>query len=212
MATYEKNGLLTYVDGDGNEYKLFPKTKIECVDGLGDKVAKIKKTYFTIPAGQAASIAFRNTTSALIYCRGWGSSASALFYYSGYGAGKVRQGLVTLENGGKVSCGLNYESSGQGMTIKNNNDTVNLEVCIDSAFQDYEATITFTENNASELYTEFPDPPMEPNVEYRTTERYKSNPVYKKVDGNGNILWRAGNESTWHLLASAESIATATVE
>ena len=212
MAVYEKNGQLTYVDENGNEYTLFPYTKIECVDGLGAKLALVKRTYFTIPPGQAASISFRNTTSALIYCRGWESSASALFHYSGYGAGRVRQGIDTLANGGKVSCGLNLESVGQGMTIKNNNSTVTLEDCIDSGFQDYEPTITFTEANAAELYTEFPNPPMAPNEEYRTTERYKGNPVYKKVDGNGNILWRAGNETSWHLLASAESVATATVE
>lgn len=38
MATYEKNGKLTYVDEQGNEYVLFPKTKIENVDGLLDSL------------------------------------------------------------------------------------------------------------------------------------------------------------------------------
>ena len=33
MAVYEKNGLLTYKDGNGNKNLLYPVTKLECVDG-----------------------------------------------------------------------------------------------------------------------------------------------------------------------------------
>lgn len=40
MATYEKNGQMTYKDEDGNEYLLFPLTKIECVDGLEEQLAE----------------------------------------------------------------------------------------------------------------------------------------------------------------------------
>jgi hypothetical protein len=36
--------------------------------------------------------------------------------------------------------------------------------------------------------------------------------VFKKVDTNGNILWRKDGESQWHLLSSAGHVATATVE
>lgn len=56
------------------------------------------------------------------------------------------------------------------------------------------------------------NPPLTTNVEYRTTERYKGAAVYKKVDANGNILWRKDGESQWHLLSSADYVATATVE
>lgn len=56
------------------------------------------------------------------------------------------------------------------------------------------------------------NPPLTTNVEYRTTKRYKGAAVYEKVDTNGNILWRSENETTWHLLASADYVATATVE
>lgn len=59
---------------------------------------------------------------------------------------------------------------------------------------------------------EYENPPMFPGVEYRTTERYHNVPVYKKVDTNGNILWRKDGESQWHLLSSAGYVATATVE
>lgn len=59
---------------------------------------------------------------------------------------------------------------------------------------------------------EWEKPPMIPGVEYRTTKRYKGAAVYEKVDAGGNILWRADNETTWHLLASSSSVANATVE
>jgi hypothetical protein len=59
---------------------------------------------------------------------------------------------------------------------------------------------------------EMDTPAMNPGSEYRTTERYKGVAVYKKVDNDGNILWRGENETSWHLLASAGAIAAATVE
>ena len=59
---------------------------------------------------------------------------------------------------------------------------------------------------------EWANPPMKVDVEYRTTERYLGSAVYKKVDSNGNILWRKEGETDWHLLASANYIAAATLE
>lgn len=70
----------------------------------------------------------------------------------------------------------------------------------------------YTTNGGSTWVEEWVNPPMEVGVEYRTTERYKGSHVFKKVDANGNILWRKDGESEWHLLASANYIATATVE
>lgn len=59
---------------------------------------------------------------------------------------------------------------------------------------------------------EWINPPMVDGVEYRTTKRYKGVAVYEKVDTNGNIIWRAANETSWHLSASSSSVANATVE
>jgi hypothetical protein len=59
---------------------------------------------------------------------------------------------------------------------------------------------------------EWVNPPMVAGVEYRTTERYKGVAVYKKVDNDGNILWRGENETSWHLLASSGAVAAATIE
>lgn len=55
-------------------------------------------------------------------------------------------------------------------------------------------------------------PPMTVNVEYRTTERYQGAAVYKKVNSNGDVLWRKDGETQWHLLSSASYVAAATVE
>lgn len=60
--------------------------------------------------------------------------------------------------------------------------------------------------------TEWINPPMQQGVEYRTTKRYKGAAIYEKVDASGNILWRAANETAWHLLASSSAVANATVE
>lgn len=38
MAVYEKDGLLTYKDNEGNRYLLYPITRLECVDGAEDLV------------------------------------------------------------------------------------------------------------------------------------------------------------------------------
>lgn len=59
---------------------------------------------------------------------------------------------------------------------------------------------------------EWVTPPMEVGSEYRTTERYKGSAVYKKVNSNGDVLWRKDGETQWHMLSSASYVAAATVE
>lgn len=44
---------------------------------------------------------------------------------------------------------------------------------------------------------EWVDPPMYIAIEYRTTERYKGLPVYKKLDTDGAIKWRIDGETEW---------------
>lgn len=59
---------------------------------------------------------------------------------------------------------------------------------------------------------EWANPPMSVGVEYRTTERYQGVAVYKKVDSDGNILWRKNGDTKWRLMSAASYVATATVE
>lgn len=56
------------------------------------------------------------------------------------------------------------------------------------------------------------NPPMTVDVEYRTTERFHDEAVYKKNDAMGNILWRKESENAWRLLSSASYVSPATVE
>lgn len=43
MATYEKEGQLTYKSEDGNDYIIYPITKKECVDGIDSIEASIEE-------------------------------------------------------------------------------------------------------------------------------------------------------------------------
>lgn len=56
------------------------------------------------------------------------------------------------------------------------------------------------------------NPPLLTGIEYRTIDRYKGAAVYKKVNANGDILWRVEGETSWHLLSSASYVSAASVE
>lgn len=45
---------------------------------------------------------------------------------------------------------------------------------------------------------EWVNPPMLTSVEYRTTERYNGKAVYKMLDADGLVKWRADGEESWH--------------
>jgi hypothetical protein len=55
------------------------------------------------------------------------------------------------------------------------------------------------------------NPPLTTNVEFRTTEYYQGRVVFKKVDSNGNLLWRREDETDWRT-SSSTYIAPATIE
>lgn len=53
---------------------------------------------------------------------------------------------------------------------------------------------------------EWLNPPMMLGVEYRTTERYLGEPVYKKLNANGIISWRPEYESEWRAEAGYANV------
>lgn len=53
---------------------------------------------------------------------------------------------------------------------------------------------------------EWLNPPMMLGVEYRTTERYLGEPVYKKLDANGIISWRPEDETEWRTEAGYANV------
>lgn len=52
MATYERTGLLTYIDDAGNKYLLYPITKVDAVDGA---VSKIQETATLLASGWSSN-------------------------------------------------------------------------------------------------------------------------------------------------------------
>lgn len=183
LKTETKNNLVGAIN------EVYDKVENEStnIEGMAEHLAQVKKTTFAIPPNSVASIAFFDEVTAMIYCIGWGGSLSALFYYSGYATGTDRQSINTLVNEGQVSCGLNVESAGQGISIKNNHPTAELHVCIDSGALDRLPTISFTDSNAAELYTEYSTHPPGLNYEYRTRERWNGQVVYTKLFDFGTL-------------------------
>ena len=45
---------------------------------------------------------------------------------------------------------------------------------------------------------EYFNPPMQPNIVYRTVYRYHGKPVYVKADSNGIHYWKTNDDTTWH--------------
>ena len=56
---------------------------------------------------------------------------------------------------------------------------------------------------------EWVNPPMDVDIEYRTTERHLGNPVYKKMDSDG-VIWWSTDRSTWKREADRVGAASST--
>lgn len=44
MNVYEEKGCITYKDREGNLYRLFPMTKVECIDGMSPFYKHLENT------------------------------------------------------------------------------------------------------------------------------------------------------------------------
>lgn len=143
--------------------------------------------------------------------------ANQKFAPAGYGLGET--------NGKYVSDCYAIDKAGfyraDGVTANKPGGFENCVIQANITDGDVYLTATYAEMTAKCYYSsyakawqpwEYENPPMFPGVEYRTTERYHNVPVYKKVNSNGDILWRKDGESQWHLLTSASYVAAATVE
>lgn len=141
---------------------------------------------------------------------------------SGYGLGTIAKGLSSSDDLNKITA-TGWYMWGGSLPANAPTSLVGcvMEVIARGATDAVQRVICQNDTRMSILYRIFNDtwsewewenPPLEMGVEYRTTKRYKGVAVYEKVDTNGNILWRAANETTWHLLASSSSVVNATVE
>jgi hypothetical protein len=158
MATYDKTGQMTYVDESGNEHLLYPNTKMECVEGLEAQLAS------KAPAGFGLG--------------------EHIYHHSADGVlDFFDEQLATMPNGTKkfIEFAGDYQTTQGALFVG--------ELC--KRDNNYAYVIGYTYSDAMGLYRakyngvwnpwEYINPPMVTGEEYRTTERYKGNPVYVKL-------------------------------
>ncbi len=98
MAIYEENGVLSHLDGEGNEYQLFPKTKLENVEGLQASLeGKAPSGYgyggnaINLPAdGRVDSEAELETAMQSVYSK-MAATETKFVFWNGYPAGGTSQ-------------------------------------------------------------------------------------------------------------------------
>ncbi len=147
--------------------------------------------------------------------------AENIFAPSGYGLGTMgrtctdcntatKSGWYSLSGESCLNTPPSFANMKYGaMLVLNRYDTYIVQII----FYQKLITIRNSVNGGSTWYEwDHINPPMIPGVEYRTTDRYKEYAVYKKVDAEGNILWRKDGDTKWHLLSAASYVANATVE
>lgn len=140
---------------------------------------------------------------------------------SGYGLGTVgsicencnnaiKNGFYALSGESCLNAPTAYQFMKYGtMLVLNRYDGLIVQVAI---YRNYIAVRYSDDGGKAWAEWAFLNPPMEVGVEYRTAEHYKGAAVYKKVNSNGDVLWRKDGETQWHLLSSASYVAAATVE
>ena len=140
-------------------------------------------TIGTISAGGMANFLFsRSSDIALISVRGPLAVSFGSFLVNGYGEGGVERVKVTpLQYSPSIPYGICPKSEQPwGVTIWNNSTN---EVYINVLVL-FGKMPTFTLNSdggATPAEYEYENPPMKVGVEYRTTERFKDKPVYRKI-------------------------------
>ena len=150
--------------------------------------------------------------------------ANSVYAPSGYGLGSQSKGITSRAalNALTFNCWYLYASMDEPIVVSagafpygygrvDNYDGTRAKQTF-TPVPGYRCTLERYKDGDTWSEWEWVNPPMAAGVEYRTTERYQNVSVYKKVDSNGNVLWRAENESQWHLLTSADYISDATIE
>jgi hypothetical protein len=170
MAVYTKDGQLTYVDDQGNEYQLFPKTKLANVEGLEDALKGKAPDGFGLGSAMSPVATNLNTTVK----NGWfsyGDSTTGRPAYIPYGVVLVstRSGEVIQKAFGTTDANYSHMINAQRRSPNGG-----------SSWTDWE----------------YENPPMMNGVEYRTTDRHEGKAIYKKL--NSGIEWyRVEGSDTW---------------
>ncbi len=142
--------------------------------------------------------------------------ANGAYAPSGYGLGTAGTEIDSWNNAvknGYYISGVDGPITGsyfQGLVVNYGN-----EIIVQKVWQTWGNALYSAERRKIDgtwTHWEWVNPPMVAGTEYRTTERYKGSAVYKKVNSNGDVLWRKDGETQWHMLSSASYVAAATVE
>ena len=159
MATIENNGLMIYLDSEGNKNILYPITKTNLVDGLEDALNAKAPSGYGLGEMDASYVSDCNAAVK----NGW-------YYTSGAANAPANDGEV-------FSYGWLHVSTRTGTMIRQDYYS---SIPVPDHFVRYMVEGVWKE-------WEYVNPPMGLGSEYRTTERYNGKPVYVKTVNTGKM-------------------------
>ena len=184
----EKNGQMTYVDEAGNEYLLFPKTKIHQVEGLESALEG------KAPAGYGLGTTAKELTNSddlnNIWQNGnywwnWSTPVNApIFDYDTKGAYAYMR-VDSRDDGAYTQTIRSFHAPNIGLTI-------------------------IRTKTGDTIIEEWVNPPMIPDVEYRTTKRHNGKVVFTQLIDFG-ALPSNGQKNLDISAPNLESLISATV-
>ena len=186
MAVFTKDGLLTYIDGDGNEYQLFPVTQIKQVLGLVDALAGKAPEGFGL--GKTVAQHELNVDNAV--AMGWHQVKNVII--PGFSEDPDRWWDVF------VITNMDNFSTHQFIFDRYANFSTNGASYLHRSRADGGAWGEWR----------WVDPPMQLNWEYRTSEHIANKSVYKRYNGT-TIEYRLDGETTWKTFAELYGAAPA---
>ena len=178
MAVFTKDGLLTYIDGDGNEYQLFPVTQIKQVLGLVDALAGKAPEGFGL--GKTVAQHELNVDNAV--AMGWHQVKNVII--PGFSDDADRWWDVF------VITNMENFSTHQFLFDRYANFSTNGGSYLHRSRADGGAWGEWR----------WVDPPMQLNWEYRTSEHIANKSVYKRYNGK-TIEYRLDGETEWKTFA-----------
>lgn len=200
MATTEHDGLLTYVDENGNKYLLYPITKVDNVDGLEEELNK------KAPASHTAAVDNPHNVTAAQVGATPASHATATNNPHGVTIAQIGAAPAGYGLGGEVRKAAHCDEcteSGFWSAHSGFPDGVDGSTHLGIAYRfngwiyqelrrlgtdaTYKLIRKKNEETGAWQPWEWENPPMEVGKEYRTTERWNGKAVYTQIVEFGNL-------------------------
>lgn len=168
MAVYTKDGQLTYVDEQGNEYQLFPKTKIPNVEGLETALAGKAPEGYGLGTAKWISDGRSIDTLTENGWYGWSSGGITGFPFA----------------------------TGYLLVIGRNKDKFVTQFAFNATYSGIGDMQIMTRTYGTDSWSAWAwvDPPMNSGYEYLTTERIDGKAVYKRFN-DGVLQYRLDGDS-----------------